>query len=139
MRQHDDHNAELDGDDVIERAAAELRRPLCIDAALFDARVMDEVHRGPAGLRARLLARSRPRTLSGAPITALAAADGRAGDYLSRAQAEARLGASESNAAGARRSAGIAPESGRSGTLSSTRAARPSRLLSRKSSGRLRG
>lgn len=74
MRQHDDHNAELDGDDVIERAAAELRRPLRIDAALFDARVMDEVHRGPAGLRARLLALSRPRSFSVSPLTALAAA-----------------------------------------------------------------
>ena len=74
MRQHDDSNAELDGDDVIERAAAELNRPLRIDAALFDARVMDEVLRRPAGLRARILDLTRPRSFSASPLAALAAA-----------------------------------------------------------------
>lgn len=74
MRQHDDSNSALDGDDLIERAADELRRPLSIDAALFDARVMDEVLRRPTGVRARILALSRPRSFSVSPLAALAAA-----------------------------------------------------------------
>ncbi len=73
MRQHDDSNAAFDGDDVIERAAAELNQPLRIDAALFDARVMDEVLRRPAGLRARILDLTRPRSFSVSPLAALAA------------------------------------------------------------------
>ncbi len=74
MRQHDEIKAEPNEDDVLERAAEELRRPLRIDAALFDARVMDEVHRGSTGLRDRIAQLTRPRTIEVRPLTALAAA-----------------------------------------------------------------
>lgn len=36
MRQHDESEAAPNGNDALERAAEELRRPLRIDAALFD-------------------------------------------------------------------------------------------------------
>lgn len=74
MRQHDETEAAPNEDDVVERAAEELRRPLRIDAALFDARVMDEVHRGSTGLRDRIAQLRRPRTIRVSPLTALAAA-----------------------------------------------------------------
>jgi hypothetical protein len=74
MRQHDEIKAAPNEDDVLERAAEELRRPLRIDAALFDARVMDEVHRGSTGLRDRIAQLTRPRTIQVRPLTALAAA-----------------------------------------------------------------
>ncbi len=74
MRQHDESEAAPNEDDVLERAAEELRRPLRIDAALFDARVMDEVLRGPTGLRHRLAQLTRPRTIRVSPLAALAAA-----------------------------------------------------------------
>lgn len=74
MRQHDESNVAPDGADVLERAAEELRRPLRIDAALFDARVMDEVLRKPVGLRDRLVLLTRPRTFSVSPLAAMAAA-----------------------------------------------------------------
>lgn len=74
MRQHDETRAAPHEDDVLERAAEELRRPLRIDAALFDARVMDEVHRGSTGLRDRIAQLTRPRTIQVRPLTALAAA-----------------------------------------------------------------
>jgi hypothetical protein len=72
MRQHDESDAR-ERDDVLDRAAAELRRPLRVDAALFDARVMDEVLRKPAGFGARLSLLTRPRTFSMSPLAALAA------------------------------------------------------------------
>jgi hypothetical protein len=74
MRQHDETEAAPNEDDVIERLADELRRPLRVDAALFDARVMDEVHRGSTGLRDRIVQLARPRTIQVRPLTALAAA-----------------------------------------------------------------
>jgi hypothetical protein len=73
MRQHDESEAAPNGNDALERAAEELRRPLRIDAALFDARVMDEVLRGPTGLRHRLAQLARPRTIRVSPLVALAA------------------------------------------------------------------
>jgi hypothetical protein len=72
MRQHDESDAR-ENDEVLERAAAELRRPLRVDATLFDARVMDEVLRKPAGIGARLSLLTRPRTFSVSPLVALAA------------------------------------------------------------------
>jgi len=74
MRQHDETEAALNEDDVLERAAEELRRPLRIDAALFDARVMDEVLRGSTGFRDRIAQLTRPRTIRVSPLAALAAA-----------------------------------------------------------------
>jgi hypothetical protein len=74
MRQHDEPDAAPDVDDVLNRAAEELRRPLRIDAALFDARVMDEVHRGSSGMRDRFSQLLRPRTFRMSPLAALAAA-----------------------------------------------------------------
>ena len=74
MRQHDETEAVANEDDVLERAADELRRPLRIDAALFDARVMDEVLRGRTGLRDRIAQLARPRTIRVSPLAALAAA-----------------------------------------------------------------
>jgi hypothetical protein len=73
MRQHDESDATPDGDELLSRAADELRRPLRIDAALFDARVMDEVLRGPSGLRDRIVQLTRPRTFRVSPLAALAA------------------------------------------------------------------
>ncbi|HEY8795955.1 MAG TPA: isoamylase early set domain-containing protein [Gemmatimonadaceae bacterium] len=74
MRQHDESEAAPNEDDVLVQAAGELRRPLRIDAALFDARVMDEVLRGPTGLRERMAQLARPRTIRVSPLAALAAA-----------------------------------------------------------------
>ncbi len=73
MRQHDESDAAAEVDDVLKSAAEELRRPLRIDAALFDARVMDEVHRGAGGFRERMARLARPRTFRVSPLTALAA------------------------------------------------------------------
>ena len=73
MRQHDEPDAAPEVDDVLKRVAEELRRPLRIDAALFDARVMDEVHRGSGGIRERIARLTRPRTFRVSPLIALAA------------------------------------------------------------------
>lgn len=74
MRQHDESDAASpEVDDVLKSVAEELRRPLRIDAALFDARVMDEVHRGSGGIRERLSRLTRPRTVRVSPLAALAA------------------------------------------------------------------
>jgi hypothetical protein len=73
MRQHDELDGSGQGDEVLERAAAELRRPLRVNAALFDARVMDEVLRAPSGLRERLELLTRPRSFRVYPLVALAA------------------------------------------------------------------
>ena len=98
MRQHDEPADALPDDDVLALAAAELRRPLRIDAALFDARVMDEVLRAPRGFRERWAQLARPRTIRVSPLAALAAtlliAVSVAGSMLygrdSRASTEAR-------------------------------------------------
>ena len=74
MLQSDDRDATPGGGDVIPEVADELRRPLKVDAALFDARVMDEVLRSQHGLRHRLASLVRPRTFSVSPLGALAAA-----------------------------------------------------------------
>jgi hypothetical protein len=74
MRQRDEFDATGQGDEVLERAAEELRRPLRVNAALFDARVMDEVLRAPSGLRERFESLTRPRTIRVYPLLALAAA-----------------------------------------------------------------
>jgi hypothetical protein len=75
MRQHDEADVIPDNDDDVLRSAVdELRRPLRIDAALFDARVMDEVRRGSGGFRSRLARLARPRTIRVSPLLALAAA-----------------------------------------------------------------
>jgi hypothetical protein len=73
MRQHDEFDATEQDDDVLERAVDELRRPVRVNAALFDARVMDEVLRAPSGLRERLASLTRPRTFRVSPLMALAA------------------------------------------------------------------
>lgn len=73
MRQHDEFDETEQGDDLLERAVDELRRPLRVNAALFDARVMDEVLRAPSGLRGRLASLTRPRTFRVSPLIALAA------------------------------------------------------------------
>jgi hypothetical protein len=74
MRQHDESDAASpEVDDVLKSVAEELRRPLRIDAVLFDARVMDEVHRGSGGIRERLARLTRPRTVRVSPLVALAA------------------------------------------------------------------
>ena len=98
MRQHDEPADALPDDDVLALAAAELRRPLRIDAVLFDARVMDEVLRAPRGFRERWARLARPRTIRVSPLAALAAtmliAVSVAGSMLygrdSRASTEAR-------------------------------------------------
>jgi hypothetical protein len=74
MRQHDELDGMDQGDELLERAADELRRPLRVNAALFDARVMDEVLRAPSGVRERLERLVRPRTVRVYPLVALAAA-----------------------------------------------------------------
>jgi hypothetical protein len=74
MSQHDEIGAATGGEDVLERAAEELRRPARVDAALFDARVMDEVLRPPPTFAGRFAALARPRTISVSPLGALAAA-----------------------------------------------------------------
>src|SRR3569623_1514013 len=73
MHQHDDLDSLEHGDDVLEQAVEELRRPLRVNTALFDARVMDEVLRTPTGLRARLASLTQPRTFRVSPLVALAA------------------------------------------------------------------
>jgi hypothetical protein len=73
MRQHDELDGMEQGDELLERAADELRRPLRVNAALFDARVMDEVLRAPSGVRERLERFMRPRTVRIHPLMALAA------------------------------------------------------------------
>lgn len=73
MRQHDEFAGREPDDDVLERAVDELRRPLRVNAALFDARVMDELLRTPTGLRERFERFVRPRTIRISPLVALAA------------------------------------------------------------------
>ena len=73
MRQHDETESAMQSDDVLERAVDELRRPLRVNATLFDARVMDEVLRAPSGWRGRLAELTRPRTISVSPLVAMAA------------------------------------------------------------------
>jgi hypothetical protein len=73
MRQHDDFEVSGQGDELLERAVDELRRPLRVNADLFDARVMDEVLRAPTGLGERLASFARPRTFRISPLVALAA------------------------------------------------------------------
>jgi hypothetical protein len=73
MRQHDDLDSMAQDDGMIERVAEELRRPLRVNTALFDARVMDEVLRAPSGLRARIASLVQPRTFRVSPLVALAA------------------------------------------------------------------
>jgi hypothetical protein len=73
MRQRDEFDATGQGDEVLERAVEELRRPLRVNAALFDARVMDEVLRTPSGLRERFASLTRPRPIRVYPLIALAA------------------------------------------------------------------
>jgi hypothetical protein len=73
MRQHDEFEGTEHADDILERTIDELRRPLRVNAALFDARVMDEVLRAPSGLRASLASLTRPRTFRVSPLMALAA------------------------------------------------------------------
>jgi hypothetical protein len=58
---------------VLEQAVEELRRPLRVNTALFDARVMDEVLRTPTGVRARLASLTQPRIFRVSPLVALAA------------------------------------------------------------------
>lgn len=74
MPLHDEMESAPGGDDSLARAAEELRRPLRVNAALFDARVMDEVLRSRHGFRERIASLARPRTFSVSPIGALAAA-----------------------------------------------------------------
>lgn len=74
MHRRDEIDAARGGEDVVERAARELRRPLRVDAALLDARVMDEVLRSRHGIRNRLASLARPRSFSVSPLGALAAA-----------------------------------------------------------------
>jgi hypothetical protein len=73
MRQHDESDDAALGDETLERAVDELRRPLRMNAPLFDARVMDEVLRSPSGLRENLERLMRPRTFRVSPLIALAA------------------------------------------------------------------
>jgi Carbohydrate-binding module 48 (Isoamylase N-terminal domain) len=73
MRQHDEFEGTDQNDEMLERAIDELRRPLRVNAALFDARVMDQVLRAPTGLREHLAAFTRPRTFHVSPLVALAA------------------------------------------------------------------
>jgi hypothetical protein len=73
MRQHDELDGMEQGDELLERAADELRRPLRVNAVLFDARVMDEVLRAPSGVRERVERLMRPRIVRVYPLVALAA------------------------------------------------------------------
>lgn len=73
MRQHDEFETAEHDDELLERAVDELRRPVRVDAALFDARVMDEVLRTPAGMQERLASLTRPRTFRVSPLIAMAA------------------------------------------------------------------
>lgn len=74
MPQPDEIDAARGGDDMVDSVAQELRRPLRVDAALFDARVMDEVLQSRRGLRDRLASLARKRSFSVSPLGALAAA-----------------------------------------------------------------
>src|ERR1700712_5563414 len=73
MRQHDEFDAPEAENEMLERAVDELRRPLRVNASLFDARVMDEVLRTPSGARERLESLLRPLTFRVSPLLALAA------------------------------------------------------------------
>lgn len=73
MRQHDETGNTPLADETLERAVGELRRPLRVNAALFDARVMDEVLRAPSGVREHVERLLRPRTIRVSPLLALAA------------------------------------------------------------------
>ena len=73
MRQHDETEDAPLRDETLERVVQELRRPLRVNATLFDARVMDEVLRAPSGIRERLESLLRPRTFRVSPVIALAA------------------------------------------------------------------
>lgn len=73
MHRRDEFDAMEQSDDVLERVADELRRPLRVNAALFDARVMDEVLRAPSGLRERIASLTQPRIFRLSPLVALAA------------------------------------------------------------------
>jgi len=72
MRQHDD-TEDMPRDETLERVVQELRRPLRVNASLFDARVMDEVMRAPSGVGGRFESLLRPRTFRVSPLIALAA------------------------------------------------------------------
>lgn len=73
MHQHDDLDSMERGDELLEQAVEELRRPLRVNTVLFDARVMDEVLRTPSGLRERFASLTQPRTFRISPLIALAA------------------------------------------------------------------
>jgi hypothetical protein len=73
MRQRDESEDTQMRDETLERVVSELRRPLRVNAALFDARVMDEVLRAPSGARERFESLLRPRTIRVSPLVALAA------------------------------------------------------------------
>ena len=73
MRQRDESEEAQLRDETLERVVHELRRPLRVNATLFDARVMDEVLRSPSGARERLERLLRPRTFRVSPLVALAA------------------------------------------------------------------
>jgi len=73
MRQRDESEDTQLRDETLERVVQELRRPLRVNATLFDARVMDEVLRSPAGARERFESLLRPRTFRVSPLIALAA------------------------------------------------------------------
>ena len=73
MRQRDESEDTQLRDETLERVVQELRRPLRVNASLFDARVMDEVLRSPSGARERFESMLRPRTFRVSPLLALAA------------------------------------------------------------------
>ena len=73
MRQHDETGDTPLADETLERAVGELRRPLRVNAALFNARVMDEVLRAPSGVREHVERLLRPCTIRVSPLLALAA------------------------------------------------------------------
>jgi hypothetical protein len=73
MRQHDESDDAPLRDETLERVVQELRRPLRVNATLFDTRVMDEVLRAPLGVRERLESLLRPHTFRVSPLIALAA------------------------------------------------------------------
>ena len=73
MRQRDESEDTQMRDETLDRVVHELRRPLRVNASLFDARVMDEVLRAPSGARERLESLLRPWTIRVSPLVALAA------------------------------------------------------------------
>jgi hypothetical protein len=73
MPQPDEIDTARRGDDMVERVAQELRRPLRVDAVQFDARVMDEVLRSRHGLRDLFASLARKRSFNVSPLGALAA------------------------------------------------------------------